>query len=530
MRSTITFAILGMASFTAVVTSGASSANARSHRSGERYAQPRAAGTPRLAVIALASQRVSIYGVSGKIMEAPVSTGARGHETPAGIYSIMQKEEEHHSNLYDEAPMPYMERLTWTGIAMHAGPLPGYAASHGCVRLSYNFAEQLYRVTQPGLRVVIVREDIAPVEFEQPAMFRRLHSSEEGIATQPTEVETRARLQSIAEKKLMEAQAAEKRESEARSAAAIKASEAQRALAVLEAAEARLADAEAQLGASGYVQETSDTSARKENGEAPDIQAAANIEAARAQLEAAKTEAQARMAAAALAAEKAKDATAAANRAADAAETAKQNTSPVSVFISRKLQRLYIRKGKAPVFESPIAIEDPGKPIGTFVFTALSYTAEPGRMRWNVVSMYKKATNIDPYSEARRASRKNHGTKPADVAGAQAALDRLFIPREALDRISEVLLPGSSLIISDEGLSNETGKDTDFIIFLSGEPQGGSTPPGKLIALADARSNRETVHRQRRRRHASASRSISHARGEIRQGWRPASFPSFFRF
>jgi hypothetical protein len=530
MRSTITFAILGMASFTAVVMSGAFSANARPHRSGEHHAQSRAAGTPRLAVIALASQRVSIYGDSGKILEAPVSTGATGHETPAGIYSIMQKEEEHHSNLYDEAPMPYMERLTWTGIAMHAGPLPGYAASHGCVRLSYNFAEQLYRLTQPGLRVVIVREDIAPVEFEQPAMFTRLHSSEEGITSQPTEAQTRARLQSIAEKKLAEAQAAEKRESQARSAAAIKASEAEHALVALEAAKARLAQAEAQSAASGYVQETADSSGRKERGETPNIQAAANIEAARAQLEAAKTEAQARMDAAALAWEKAKDATAAANRAADAAEMAKQNTSPVSVFISRKLQRLYIRKGKAPVFESPVIIENPGKPIGTFVFTALNYTAEPGRMRWNAVSMYKNATNIEPYSEAHRASRKNRSTKPADVAGAQAALDRLAVPQEALDRVSEVLLPGSALIVSDEGLSNETGKDTDFIVFMSGEPQGGSTPPGKLIALTDARSGRESAHRQRRRTHSSASRSRSYARGEMRQGWRSTSFPPFFSF
>ena len=90
------------------------------------------------------------------------------------------------------------------------------------------------------------------------------------------------------------------------------------------------------------------------------------------------------------------------NRAADAAETAKQNTSPVSVFISRKTRRLYIRKGNVPVFESPVTIRDPGRSIGTFVFTALNYTEAPGRMRWNVVSMYKNATNIEPYSEAKR--------------------------------------------------------------------------------------------------------------------------------
>ena len=175
MRLTSTLAMLGMAACIGV--NGIPSANARSHRGGERHAQSSAAGTPRLAVIALAQQRISIYGNSGKILEAPVSTGAAGRETPAGIYSILQKEEEHRSNLYDDASMPYMERLTWTGIAMHAGALPGYAASHGCTRLPYGFAQQLYELTGLGMRVVIVREDIAPAEIEQPAMFTQPHAS-----------------------------------------------------------------------------------------------------------------------------------------------------------------------------------------------------------------------------------------------------------------------------------------------------------------------------------------------------------------
>ena len=112
---------LCMAGFSAVVLDGTSSANATQSRQGERSSHSRAAGAPLLAIIALAQQRVSVYGASGKIREAPVSTGVRGRETPAGIYSILEKEVEHHSNLYDDASMPFMERLTWTGIAMHAG-------------------------------------------------------------------------------------------------------------------------------------------------------------------------------------------------------------------------------------------------------------------------------------------------------------------------------------------------------------------------------------------------------------------------
>src|SRR5271165_4662796 len=170
MRSNSSIAMLCMAAFAAIIVDGTSFAIPLSSRD-KAQTEAHTASTPRLAVIALAQQHISIYGATGKIMKAPVSTGASGYETPAGIYSILEKEEEHHSNLYDDASMPFMERLTWTGIAMHAGALPGHAASHGCTRLSPGFAQRLFQATKPGMRVVIVREDIAPVEIEQPGMF-----------------------------------------------------------------------------------------------------------------------------------------------------------------------------------------------------------------------------------------------------------------------------------------------------------------------------------------------------------------------
>ena len=148
------------------------------------------------------------------------------------------------------------------------------------------------------------------------------------------------------------------------------------------------------------------------------------------------------------------------------------DTSPVSVFISRKTQRLYIRQGYLPVFEGPITIRDADKPIGTFVYTALGYLNNGADVRWSVVSMYKYANGAEPVAQPARR-RGDSEAIPADVGAAKAALDRIAIPQEALDRISEVVLPGSSLIISDEGASIETGKDTDFVVLMSGEPQGG---------------------------------------------------------
>ncbi len=281
MRYTSLAAILCLAGFNAVVVDGTSPAFAKQSRHAERQTESRAAGAPLLAVIALAQQRVSIYGASGKMMEAPVSTGVTGRETPAGIYSILEKEEDHHSNLYDDASMPYMERLTWTGIAMHAGHLPGYPASHGCTRLSWGFAEELYRVTKPGMRVVIVREDITPAEIEQPEMFNSrflagdVSPFETNATGSPSEAETRARLQAIKEAKLANAEAAKKRELEAQSNAAKKAAEAASAARLAETAAAALARMEAALNPGDGAQDT--VYKRPETGDAAKTVAASRI-------------------------------------------------------------------------------------------------------------------------------------------------------------------------------------------------------------------------------------------------------------
>ncbi len=535
MKFTSLAALLCAATFTAVTLDGTSSASARQSRHGESPTQSLTPGAPLLAIIALAQQRVSIYGGSGKIMDAPVSTGATGHETPAGIYSILEKEEEHHSNLYDDASMPFMERLTWTGLSMHAGVLPGYPASHGCTRLSWGFAQKLYQATKPGMRVVIVREDIAPAEIEQPELFNRSLAAdaspfEINASNSPGESEIHARLLAIKEAKLAEAEDAKRRALEAKSAAAVKAAQAASATRSAEAAAANLARVESGLDAGGRMRET--VFKRAENGEAAKNQAAARIRAARLQLEMAQTEAQAKSDAAAEAEEEANTAAALSGEAEEAAEIARENAWPISIFISRRAQRLYIRRGREPVFEGPVTIRDPDEPIGTFVFTALGYTATPGRMRWNVVSMYKNATAIEPYSEAKRDSKKHREPKPADVAGARNALQRLVIPQETLDRISGSMLPGSSLIISDEGTSSETGKDTDFIVFMSGEPKGGATFRNPVISRGGGSGDgdgRRSHGQKRRTGSSSSSRSRPHASGVAwrSQGWSPFSIFGF---
>lgn len=126
---------------------------------------------PLVIVVSLPAQQAYVYRNGVRIGMSAVSTGKPGHDTPGGVYTILQKRREHHSNLYDDAPMPFMQRLTWDGVALHAGGLPGYPASHGCVRLPLPFAEKLFNATAAGTVVVIAARDTSPPTVTSPGLF-----------------------------------------------------------------------------------------------------------------------------------------------------------------------------------------------------------------------------------------------------------------------------------------------------------------------------------------------------------------------
>ena len=122
-------------------------------------------------VVSIADQHVTLYSNGVRVTQSPVSTGVPGRPTPTGVFSIIQKDRFHHSNLYSNAPMPYMERITWSGVALHEGPLPGYPASHGCIRLTHDFAARLWQITRLGVRVIVARNDVIPADFVHPHLF-----------------------------------------------------------------------------------------------------------------------------------------------------------------------------------------------------------------------------------------------------------------------------------------------------------------------------------------------------------------------
>lgn len=436
----------GIVVLAAVVALTATPATAaKQPRQAAEAVAPRVAGEPIMAIVSIKSQQVTFYDADGWIMRAPVSTGTTGRETPAGVFAIVEKDKDHRSTMYDDAWMPNMLRITWNGIALHGGPLPGYAASHGCVRMPFGFAENLFNKTNIGMRVIISPHDAVPTDFSHPSLFV---PKPDAIAAAPGRAD---KLSAEAEEATRAADAAKK----AASAAAKEATSLPAALRKLEQQKAR-ADAELAFADKTLANARNDQARAK--AEELNQKAAAKAADAATQLDAARAAAQQKRDAVAATKEAAK---AAATRKADAvkaATDAKLAGEPVSVYISRATQKLYVRRnthkpapdGGGEVFDTsievPITIRNPDQPLGTHIFTAMAKT-DTG-LRWSVVT-------IENGDEARNA------------------LDRITIPQDVWDRIGPTALPRSSIIISDEPLSSETNYRTEFVAVLGNEPQGG---------------------------------------------------------
>jgi hypothetical protein len=383
-------------------------------RDWNEIAGDRQVGKPVLAVIGLRPQKITVYDSVGPILRAPISTGSRTYETPAGIFTILQKNRDHVSNLYEDAEMPFMQRITWSGVALHAGALPGYRASHGCVRLPYGFAKRLYDLTSVGTRIVIAPGAAEATSISHPLLDRLQRDG--GSATAAEDIE---RAREVAINVLEEADAFAEAAKE--TAAAARRAEAVRdqALKRLEAAATR---AEAQKPGPAKVR----AEMRVDN-----LRAEASIKATAAD-------------SAARLAHSAEDDAA---RAASRAREARLRAWPLSIMVSRKTQRVYVRQGFEPVLEMPVVLKEPEKPIGTHAF----YGTESGQgvRGWLGVALKGEAD----------------GT-------ARDVLDRIEIPREASEKLASSVWLGSALIVSDEAPYKETAAGTDFVVVLSDEPQG----------------------------------------------------------
>jgi lipoprotein-anchoring transpeptidase ErfK/SrfK len=349
-------------------------------------------------IVSIEKQRATLFADGQSVASTAVSTGTAGHPTPMGVFTVIQKDRHHVSNLYN-ASMPYMQRITWSGSALHEGPLPGYPASHGCVRLTSSFAQLLWKATKMGARVIVTRPEVAPLTFEHPRLFM------------PT-------------LKAVEAPAVPLPEPRPIFAASPASAISPPAPRIIRTADAT--DAVATTGAMGE-----------------------------------KTAAAIATPAPIIVDERPKDMPAATVREA--------NGRPISVFISLKEKKLYVRQGWKPLFDAPVNFEHPDQPIGTHVYTAMGFKVTGDGLRWTVVSIPSSNRRVTEAKHASKSNKKNHEhTKLVEVQGPPpspaAALDRVVMPPELTARISELITPGSSLIVSDNRLSDETGEYTDFIV------------------------------------------------------------------
>src|ERR1035437_366005 len=317
-------------------------------------------------IVAIASQQIAIYGQDGFIARAPISTGMPAHPTPTVVFTVIAKARWHASNIYSRAPMPYMQRITWSGIALHAGPRPGYPASHGCIRLPQDFAIRLFQMTKIGTRVIVTRDAVAPIEITHPKLF---------VPKGPTE-----------------------------HTAALASGVPSVSPPILPAPE--------HPSAAAGITSDGNTTVPVESKRAVGL------------------------------------------------------PQPVSIFVSRKQGRVSVRRGFKELFDLPIRIDEPDRPIGTHIFTAMGFKDDGKTMRWTVVSVPSQYRHH--VSHSGKGHTGGQTMDPEQVAAvpltAAEALERIELPPEAIEQISPLLIVGSSLIVSDNALSDETDADTDFIV------------------------------------------------------------------
>ncbi|WP_157038820.1 L,D-transpeptidase [Rhodopseudomonas palustris] len=474
---------------------------------------------PLVIAVSIEQQKMRVYDANGFFAEAPISTGMRGHATPMGVFSVIQKNKWHRSNIYSGAPMPYMQRLTWSGIALHAGVVPGYPASHGCIRMPTSFATKMWGWTRMGARVIVTPGDITPTHFTHPLLTaKRPAPADAPMASDPQKPGTApksdkaataepaaapaaglhpelragilgdaprppvqtadasaadpgaalvlsdspARENASAEPAPATSPADAHAEATVDSIAKDEAAEPTAAVAkdIAEATEARPDDLDPATTATVVIAPGSPPQATEKapssNEKAPSVESADKLDG--------KPDAASQSSA------PGKDQSRPGDPAAPpAAElpAAKRGGGQIAMFVSAKDQKLYVRQNMTPLFDVPVVIAAGERPLGTHVFTA--ELAKDDGVRWTVVSL-PAPQRVNDAGNSRRSKKTLPTPVKASVEteGPAAALDRLTIPAEAMARIADAITTGTSFIVSDQGItaSGETGRGTDFIISL----------------------------------------------------------------
>jgi hypothetical protein len=408
---------------------------------------------PMQIIISVNQQKLHLYSDGIHIADSSVATGVPSLPTPFGVFSVIQKQVFHRSNIYSNAPMPYMQRITWSGVALHEGENIGHPASHGCIRMPHDFAVRLYGVTKVGARVIIARDELKPVDFADPHLFVRKIKPAAEIAVAPPAPESLGTAQIADNSKTTDAASA---------AATIPAKPAELGLRVSQDGFAGEHDA-----ATGKPDEVATAVSKAEAPIAADLKAPTPTAPPQRAVPAAPSTA------APVVAKPDDPAPMPVSKPAELAHPAPINKSPIAIFVSRKEKKIYVRQNFEPLFDAAIAIDHPEQPLGTHVFTAMEFLNDNTTLRWTVVSLpgeppkpaliADNGKRFDKHAPLRPESGKPTADLPPPQTPAEA-LARIEIPQDVIDNISQMMVPGSSLVVSDQGLGDETGGGTDFIV------------------------------------------------------------------
>ena len=349
--------------------------------------------------ISLYKQQLTVYSDGVAVVRSHVATG---RQTPTGVFSVIQKDRWHHS---DGGDTPYMQRITWSGVGLHQ-EAPG-AAPPGSVRLPEALARQLWGMTKVGTRVIITNREVTPSAISNARLFARRQ--------QP--LEPAHDLKSPAK--------------------------------IVESGHNALTTTGRKRDIARSGSKVGDKSGDKSGDSALDAMALSREPVTSSEVVRSTYDS--------FDLSRARRARAAPSAGSAVSDFRALRPGPISVFISRKEGKLFVRKGFEPIFNSPVTFAQPERPLGTHVFTALDVNDDDS-VRWDVVTVP---------NEWVRSPGRGAGAQLASVgrpSTAAEALDRVAIPSDAVDRISELMSVGASLIISDEGLGSETGTGTDFTV------------------------------------------------------------------
>nr|WP_321445803.1 L,D-transpeptidase family protein [uncultured Cohaesibacter sp.] len=390
-------------------------------------------------IVSRKDQRLRVFKDGEEIASSRVSTGKRGHTTPTGIYSILEKRRRHYSNLYDSAPMPYMQRLTWSGIALHeSNSVPRYPASHGCVRLPNGFAKKLFSLTERGAHVVIANRDAAPELISHPVLFQpqEMTSFDKLSSVQAAErkaIKTFGKVALLSNKPPLDPLAHQMAKRLNRFEE-IRDSEKPLRIFITRQAKGNLVhEVQTLLNKLGF-----------DAGEPDGLVGKMTLNAVRDFVASKKGSIESRQTSLSTTIDQ--------TLLAQLYQAAGKGEVPTG--------HLFVRHNFKPLFDAPIQIRNPEQALGAHLFTASLSREEEGKLDWRALSLGDKLT-------ARLQDRYGVTEPIADdgIVESQDILDRIVIPDHVRAQVNHLIGNGASLTVSDRGFSRETTpQGTDFIV------------------------------------------------------------------